>query len=424
MRRNIRIVFGVILMMAVAGLAIGAYDQVKKEKGKTKEDLYADVELFADAVSIIRSDYVEEVESKKLVHGALKGMLGSLDDFSDFLEPEEFKEIQLETKGEFGGIGIEISVRGGVLTVIAPLAGTPADAAGIRAGDKIVRINGTTTKDMDIDEAVRMMRGDPGTYLTLTLWREKDDKIFEAKIRRDTIKVHSIKKAAILEDKIGYIKLIEFQENTARDLEEALNTLEKRGMDALILDLRNNPGGLLEAAVAVSEKFLPKDQVIVSIKGRTGGQNAVFTSTGASYHAVAPLVVLVNDGSASASEIVAGAIKDTKRGVLVGTKTFGKGSVQTVIPLKDDSALRLTTASYFTPAGKIIRGQGVSPDVPVELEEKGNREAKAADIFDKIDKKDEKPKAVPESEKVEYDNQLVRAIDLIKGLRAYRGGAK
>lgn len=395
----------------MASLAIGGYEQARKDKSKAKEDLYSQVELFADAISVIRTDYVDETDPKKLIYGALKGMLGSLDDFSEFMEPEEYNQIKIEAKGEFGGVGIEISMREGVITIIAPITGTPAEAAGIKPGDKIIRINGKTTKDMTLEEAIKTMRGEPGTPLTLTIWREKDQKVIDVPMKRAMIKIESIKKAHLVEDKIGYIKLVEFQERTPRDLEEALVKLEKEGMDSFILDLRNNPGGLLETAVTVAEKFLPKDSIIVSIKGRVPEQNVVFKSSGKFPHPDYPIVVLVNEGSASASEIVAGAIQDHRRGVILGMKTFGKGSVQTVLPLKDGSALRLTTALYFTPSGRIIRNQGVIPDVVVEREElkaKNKDKAQAAEIFEKTE------------ENPERDNQLERAIDLMKALKVYR----
>ncbi|MBI5144159.1 MAG: hypothetical protein HZA30_03725, partial [Candidatus Omnitrophica bacterium] len=267
---------------------------------------------------------------------------------------------------------------------------------------------------------VKMMRGEPRTIVTLTIWREKDEKILDVPIKRDIIKIHSIKKAAILEEKIGYIRLVEFQEKTPRDLEEALKKLEAEGMDSLILDLRNNPGGLLDVAASVAEKFLPKDATIVSIKSRTPTQNAVFKARGDFSRPSFPMIVLVNEGSASGSEIVAGAIQDNKRGIILGTKTFGKASVQTVIPLRDGSALRLTSASYFTPNGKMIRNQGIVPDVVVEKEEMRNR-AEKADIFKTLDKKiEETREKTLKKDEIERDNQLERALDLMKALKVYK----
>lgn len=424
MKRRIKVLFFIAMLISLSSIATGGYEEIKKDKlVRSKEDLYAQVELFSDAISIIRSDYVDEVESKKLIYGAMKGMLASLDDFSSFLEPDEYKEIRLETKGEFGGIGIEISMKDGIITIVAPMAGTPAESAGLRAGDKIVRIDGKITKKMSLNDAVKMMRGDPRTMVTLTIWREKEERILDIAVKRDIIKIKSIKRASLIEEKIGYIKLVEFQENTPRDLEETLKRLETEGMDSLILDLRNNPGGLLDAAASVAEKFLPKDVTIVSIKSRTPSQNVVFKSKGIFQYRSFPMVVLVNEGSASASEIVAGAIQDNKRGIVLGTKTFGKASVQAVIPLKDGSALRLTSASYFTPNGKMIRNQGIIPDVVVEkVETKDKAKAEDVDIFKRLEEKkaDEIPKTVLKREDIERDNQLERAMDLMKALKVYK----
>jgi len=428
MKRKILILTSLVCVLLATSLAIGGYEQAKKEKEKAKEDIYSQVELLAHAISIIKQEYVSAVDAKKLVYGGLSGMLGSLDDFSSFLEPEEHKEMKVEAKGEFGGIGIELALREGVLTVIAPMDGTPADKAGMMAGDKIVKIDGVVTRDIKIDDAIKKMRGDPGTALTLTVWREKEGRIIDLPIKRDIIKLKSIKTAQLLEDKVGYIKLIEFQEKSHQDLEEALKKLEAQGMDALIFDLRNNPGGLLDAAVGVAEKFLPKETLIVSIKSRTEDQNLIFRSDGRSTHPNYPLIILVNGGSASASEIVAGAVQDNKRGIILGTKTFGKGSVQTVIPLKDDSALRLTTATYYTPSGRMISHQGIIPDVAVEREDVVTKPDEKDKLFDNLDI-DEKPmKEPPQDAKIKpeektglkMDTQLLRALDLIKAIKVYK----
>lgn len=423
MSKRIKIIFLIIAVMLISSLTLGGYEAQKDSKVKSKDDLYNQVELFSDAISAIRNDYVDEVDAKKMIYGAMRGMLSSLDDFSQFMDPDEYKEITVEAKGEFGGVGIELTSREGILTIIAPLAGTPADAAGIKSGDKIVRINGKTTKDMTLNDSVKMMRGDPGTQLILTIWREKEDRVFDVTMKRAVIKINSIDGARLIDGKIGYIKLIEFQERAARELETTLKKLESQGMDSLILDLRNNPGGLLDSAIEVCEKFLPKDATIVSTKSRVPSQNMVYKSKGNSQHPDYPIVVLVNEGSASASEIVAGALQDNKRAVILGEKTFGKGSVQTVIPLKDSSALKLTTAAYFTPSGKSIMNEGVIPDVVVEPEDLKEKKESPSDIFKKIDeKKQAKPgeKQPGAKEAIKQDNQLERAIDLLKALKVYR----
>ena len=443
MKKRWIILICAIVVLSFTTLAISAHEKAKPSKKDSKESLYTQVELFSDAVSLIRSEYVDEVDSKKLIYGAMRGMLESLDDFSEFMEPDEYNEIKIETKGEFGGIGVEISARSGILTIVAPIAGTPAESVGLKSGDKILRIDGTVTKGMDMNDAVKKMRGKPGSAVTLTIWREKDDKIFDVSVKRAIIKIKSIKKAEFAEDKIGYIKLVEFQENTPKDLEEALKKLESQGMEGLILDLRNNPGGLLEVSIDVSEKFLPKDQVIVSIKSRNPANNSVFKSSGRSTHPNYPLVLLVNEGSASASEIVSGAIQDNKRGIIVGKKTFGKASVQTVVALKDGSAVRLTTAYYLTPSGKIIKNEGIAPDIVVDKEELPARKAES-DIFERLEESQKpaakekapekrKPAAVEKGKPAEEkkiaaapeepgrDNQLERAIDIIKALKIYKG---
>jgi len=420
--KKFRIAFFIAAVMLVTSLTMGGYEARKDTKSQSKEDLYNQVELFSDAISAVQSEYVHEVDSKKVIYGALRGMLSSLDDFSQFMDQDEYKELTSEAKGEFGGIGVEITLKDGILTVITPMVGTPAELAGIKPGDKIVRINGNTTKDMRLSEAVKVMRGESGTKLTLTIWREKEEKVLDISIKRAKIKINSIKDAYLIDGKIGYIRLVEFQEKCASELESALKKLEGEGMNSLILDLRNNPGGLFEVAIDVSEKFIPKGAVIVSTRSRNSIQDVIYRSKGVLTHPQYPMIVLVNEGSASASEIVTGAIQDNKRGVILGAKTFGKGSVQTVIPLKDNSALRLTTASYFTPSGKSISNNGVVPDVTVEAEDLKEREVPSSDIFGKIDdgKGSKGALRLPRpKEVVERDNQLQRAIDLMKAIKVY-----
>lgn len=420
--RRLKILFLAALLILIAGFALGGFEKGAPDKSKSKDNIYNQVELFADAVSVIRSDYVDEADSKKLIYGAMKGMLSSLDDFSQFMEPDEFNEIKAETKGEFGGVGIEISLKDGILTVITPLVGTPAEEAGVKPGDKIVKIDDKVTKNITLQEAVKKMRGKPGTMVKLTIWREKERKILEIPIKRDTIKIKSIRRAELIADKIGYIKLVEFQEKTTRDLEEALKRLESQGMDSLILDLRNNPGGLLDGAVEVSEQFILKDKMIVFIKSRNKEQNMEFKSSGKYTHPDYPVIVMVNEGSASASEIVAGAIQDNKRGIILGEKTYGKASVQTVIPLKDGSALRLTTALYYTPSGKLIKGEGIIPDVVVE-KEGAVKKSEDVDAFEKLEESEAPPSKKTDKEQrgAEKDNQLEMAINLMKTIKIYKG---
>lgn len=399
------------VVLAFASLSISGIER------KTKDELYQKVELFSDALVIISSDYVEEVNFKDLIYGALKGMLSSLDAHSQFMDPDTHKELKVETEGKFGGLGIEITIKDGLLTVVTPIEDTPAWKAGLKAQDRIVKINNELTRDITLTEAVKKLRGKPGEPVNITVLRESEKKILEFKIVRDIIKIKDIKEARILEENIAYIRLVEFRENTPQDLDVALKNLQKEGMQALILDLRNNPGGLLDVAVKVTEKFIQKGKLIVFTKGRKERQNLEFFSRENLPLLDLPMVVLINAGSASGSEIVAGCLKDYQRAIIIGEKSFGKGSVQTVIPLSDGSALRLTTSKYFTPKGYQIHEKGVVPDIAVE---EGRIELKKPeDIFEELEKEEEQDQ---EEEKLDYksDNQLMRAVDVLKAIRIYK----
>ena len=399
-------------------LTLRAGDSSSKQEGIDRAELYNQIQLFSDAIALIHTSYVDEVEPKTLIYGALSGMLKALDPYSQFMDPDTYREMRVETAGKFGGLGIEISIRDSLLTIITPIEGTPAYETGLKAGDKIVRINGESTRDITLIEAVKKLRGKPGTTVDLTILREKEKKLLDFAITRDIIKITSVKKAEVIESGIGYVRLIEFQEGTDKELEKALNKLESEGINSLILDLRNNPGGLLSSAVTIADKFLQKGKSIVTTKGRKENQKLEFRSrrenTGRDY----PLVVIVNGGSASAAEIVAGAIQDNKRGLIVGTKTFGKGSVQTVVSLADGSALRITTAKYFTPSGKSIVNNGIQPDITVEQKEFIITErVDIENVFKNLEKKDFK---VAMEKVTPYDHQLSTAIGIIKGIIAYR----
>lgn len=329
------------------------------------EDTYEKLKVFTEILSLVQSNYVEEVNSRDLIYGAVKGMLETLDPHSAFMPPEAFREMQVETQGSFGGLGIEITVKDRMLTVVAPIDGTPADRAGIQPGDRIVKIEGQPTKDMTLMDAVRKLRGPKGSKVTISILRGTSLEPMDITLVREVIEVHSVR-SKDLGDGIYYVRVTSFQEKTSKDLEKALEQAQKAGDTALILDLRNDPGGLLNQAVAVSDMFLDKGQLIVYTQGRIKNQDLRFTAEHSNGLPKWPMVVLVNGGSASASEIVAGALQDWKRAVILGTKTFGKGSVQTVIPLSDGSGLRLTTAKYFTPRGRSIHGTGIMPDIVVE----------------------------------------------------------
>ena len=388
-------------MIFICSAQVGAKEMdVSGAGGNTYERL----KVFSEILSLIESSYVEPVESKTLVEGAIRGMVKALDPHTSYLPPEAFREMKVETSGKFGGLGIEISLRNGVLTVISPIEGTPAFNAGIQAGDKIIKIEGNSTLDMTLTDAVSQMRGEIGTSANITIFREGLEKPLEVQIVRAIIKVQNIKKK-IYNGDIGYIKIRSFSKATSADLDKALAALEVKGIHKLILDVRNNPGGLLNQAVEVSDRFLDEENLIVYTKGRSEDQNMRFTTHDTGRRVSYPMIVLVNGGSASASEIVAGALQDLGRAVIVGTPTFGKGSVQTIIPLSDGSALRLTTARYYTPSGRVIQGNGVVPDIIVEREKRG-----AAST----EKDDDVKKETAEKERI---RRFLREKDLKKHLK-------
>ncbi len=418
-----------VLGLAVLALLGACSVGVSQITASNKKDLYSQVELFSYALTTIQSDYVDEKTPQALIYGALKGMLSSLDPHSQFMDPDEYKDLKTETEGKFGGLGIEISIKDDLLTVISPVEDSPAWRAGIKAGDRIVKIGHEVTRDMSLDDAVKKLRGDPGSKVTITILRESDDSVQDFVITREIIHVEDIKDPHIIDDHIGYVRLTEFRENSYSELHQALEKLKAQGADSLILDLRNNPGGLLDVAIKISEDFLPAGKTIVSTKGRHSSEDYIAKSQNNSRVFLDwPMVVMINEGSASGSEIVAGALRDNKRAVLVGVKSFGKGSVQSVIPLPDGSGLRLTTARYFTPSGVCINGIGITPDVVIE--EKAHKEDDGSDeknvskknnedletIFANLEHKDDKNKI---NKKEQADLQLQSAINVIKGIKIY-----
>ncbi len=325
-------------------------------------DFYQNIEVFTEVLRQIEKNYVEPQDSKKLIYGAIKGMVQSLDPHSSFLTKDEHKELLIETRGSFSGIGIEITIRDNIITVVSPIEGTPAYNAGIQAGDKIIRIDNNPSTEMTLIDAVKLIRGPKGTDVKLTIRREGAGKPLEFTITRDVIPLISVRNY-LLTPKIGYIRISNFQSKTTDDLASALEKLEKnRKLKGLILDLRNNPGGLLTQAIKVSDLFLDSG-LIVSTKGRDPSQDIEVSAHKNENERNYPIIVLVNGGSASAAEIVAGALQDNKKALILGTKTFGKGSVQTILPLSDGSGLRLTTAKYYTPSGRSIQLSGISPDI-------------------------------------------------------------
>lgn len=410
MRKKIFIGFLLIVLVF-----IGTRISFSDNKNKNSDALYKQVELFSDTLAIIQKEYVGDTKPKDLIYGSLKGMLSSLDPHSQFMDPDTYNELKVDTEGKFGGLGIEITIKDGLLTIITPIEDTPAWKAGIKAGDHIVKINDALTREMTLTEAVKKMRGRPGETVNLTILRDSESKLLDFKITRAVIKIEAIKYVRILEDGIGYIRLIEFRENTLQEFNNALSSLAKQGMQGLIIDLRNNPGGLLDVAVKITGRFIAPNKMIVNTKGRHKEQNLEFYSDAKNALLDLPMVILINEGSASGSEIMAGALQDYKRAIIVGTKSFGKGSVQTVIPLGDGSALRLTTSHYFTPSGKIINGKGVTPDILVE-------ENKETDILKDQDIKVKKPEIKPPGEVFNYkdDVQLMRALNTLRAIVIYK----
>ncbi|MSP41139.1 MAG: S41 family peptidase [Deltaproteobacteria bacterium] len=431
---------GTPLLVLVLGMAVGFFLSsrwVPNVAAVGRQD-YESLEAFSNILSIVKKNYVEDVETKNLVNGAINGMLSSLDPHSAYLTPQLYKDLQSDTQGRFGGLGIEITVKGGILTVVSPIEDTPAFKAGIKPGDQIFKIENEFTKDMSLVDAVKKMRGLKGTKINLTVRREGANDLLDFTLVRDVIRVQSVKSRA-LEPGYAYLRLAQFQERSDRDLQRALEKLagEKGGVKGLVLDLRNNPGGLLTQAVRVSDMFLDSG-LIVYTEGRIEAQKQKYFAQKDGTWMDFPIVVLVDGGSASASEIVAGALQDHGRAVVLGTKTFGKGSVQTILPLDDNSALRLTTARYFTPKGRSIQATGIVPDIIVEavapqegkVEEKkraGLREEnlpghlqnpqKESSAQEQIDR--EKEKQIPASgptgdETIDNDQQLKRALDLLK----------
>jgi carboxyl-terminal processing protease len=425
----------VVVVLVSASFLIGAG---MAKRVLARGDDYENLRVFTEVLSLVQSNYVEDVDSKKLIDGAIKGMLRTLDPHTSYMPPEVYKEMQVETEGQFGGLGIEITVRDDQLTVVSPIEDTPAFRAGLKAGDRILKIDGEPTKDLTLLDAVRKMRGPRGTSVTITIMRDDFDAPKDFTITRDVIKIHSVS-ARKLEGDIGYVRLRNFHKTTVEELEEALHELEEQKITGLVLDLRNNPGGLLNQAVEVVDRFVGKDQLIVYTQGRIRNQNMRFTSKGDRPHLDYPLVILVNGGSASASEIVAGALQDLGRAIVLGTQTFGKGSVQTIIPLSDGSGLRLTTARYYTPKGYLIQGKGITPDIKVENKPVEKAEAPQAtrrqvrekdlpNALDKEkDKEDQEGKSEPqdaESRPIVFgsneDLQLQRAVELLKGWTIFK----
>lgn len=416
------ICLGVLILLGLYDSKVSALD-----KG-----IYKEIKIFNEVFDMVKKNYVDEVDSSTLIRGAINGMIRSLDPHSSFMTPDLYKELEVETQGQFGGIGIEITILKEVLTVVSPIEDTPAFNAGVKSGDQIIKIDGKSTKDITIMEAVKKLRGPRDTKVTITIMRENMSKPKDIVLTRAIIQIKSVK-SKILEDNIGYIRIASFHERTTDDLRKALREFSEKlqSMKGLVLDLRNDPGGLLIQAIEVSDMFL-KSGIIVSTRGRTKNMETKAMARNDGNEITCPIVVLVNEGTASAAEIVAGALQDNGRALIIGTQTFGKASVQTVIALEDGSALKLTTARYYTPKGRSIQAEGIKPDIVVKY----SRPAEDADNNnllreDRLREKDLKGHIKPANEDgtkldesqvkdakdpfdLSHDNQLKTAVDILK----------
>jgi len=406
MRKIVREKQMILVLLAAVLVSMWA-GAVMAKRSPSQGGVYENLKVFTEALSYVESNYVEEVEPDKVIQGAIRGMLKTLDPHSSYMPPDVYREMQVETEGRFGGLGIEITMRDDVLTVVSPIEGTPAFRAGIQPGDQIIKVDGESTKEMSLVDAVKKLRGPEGSSVTVSIFRQGFTEPKDFTLSRALIQIKSVRWTKLQND-VGYVKLRSFHKTTEEELEEALQDLGEQHIKTLILDLRNNPGGLLEQAIAVSNVFLDGGQLIVYTKGRLPNQNMKGFSKSEGFHVSYPMAVMINGGSASASEIVAGALQDLHRATLIGTQSFGKGSVQTIIPLSDGSGLRLTTAKYYTPKGGEIHGKGITPDIIVEKpQEAENQEG------DQKTSRNRRNSELP-GDDLSDDPQLQKAVDFLK----------
>ncbi len=432
--------FSLLPTILLSGLlALPAARAQVDDDSDQRRQTYQSLEVFSNVLTLLQQHYVEEIDTGDVLEGAIRGMLMSLDPHSSYLKPEDFKELQEETRGSFSGIGIEITIRDGRLTIVSPIEGTPAFEKGLEAGDQIIAIDGEPTKNMTLMDAVKKLRGEKGTRVVISVHRTSWQQLHDITIIRDVIPLHSVR-SEMIDDDFAYVRISNFQANTLRDFSSALKKLSgDEPLDGLILDLRNNPGGLLDQAVKVADLFLDRG-VIVSTRGRNPDQTSSFEAESGDDYLDFPIVVLVNGGSASASEIVAGALQDHGRAIIVGTETFGKGSVQSIIPMPNGAGLRLTTAKYYTPSGDSIQATGINPDVVVEfkpfseeeddnktarpsLREKNlpnhfeNEASKSREQSQKETGEKDDAKANGAAKRLRRDNQLRTAYIILKSLK-------
>jgi carboxyl-terminal processing protease len=421
-----RIIYGLVTLLLAANLILGARVYLDSaHAAEQKDSAYSNLELFANVMQKVRTEYVDGTNTTyhDLTYSALKGMVGSLDPHSEFLDPQDYQELEDDTEGQFGGLGLVVETKDGYVTVIAPMDDSPGYRAGIRPGDRVVKIDGKNSEKMPLENAVRLLRGDPGTKVTVTIQRPStgETKVFtvnRAIIITDMVKdINGKKDYPLGPNDIGYVRITEFGDNTSDELQEALDKMKSQGMKGLIIDLRGNPGGLLDEAVNVSQKFLPRGQLIVSTEGRDSRENSTRRAEGHGDELKGePIIILVNFGSASAAEIVTGCMQDLHRAVILGEKTFGKGSVQSIFPLDDGSALKLTTAKYYTPSHRVIHEHGITPDIFVPMTEEQEGALLLKSSIGGLESLDETNRVrVAEIQ----DTQLGRAQDLLKGIILY-----
>jgi carboxyl-terminal processing protease len=439
MRREIRFLPPVLVacgMVALWGAAQGAESAPAiKATGtaapsgveEVSDDPYEAISVFTAALQLIRQDYVdgEQISYRDLTYNALRGMLSALDPHSQFMAPEDFEEMQDDTRDQFGGLGIRVEMRNGVVTIVSPMEDTPGAKAGLMPGDQIIEIDGNTTEKLELSDAVKLLRGKPGDPVILRIFRPGTKEVKKVEVIRAIIRVASVQDASMLDTsltgdfKIGYVRITQFNEPTASDLRKKIDKLMSEGMQGMILDLRNNPGGLLNSAVDVCAEFLPPNELVVYTEGRSASQKRQYrTSRDYKARPFFPVAVLINGGSASASEIVAGALKDLNRAIVVGETSFGKGSVQSVLALSDDSALRLTTAKYYTPGKQVIHGKGITPTIIATMTNEQERAMMGRRNEDYLT--DEQKEQIAKVS----DPQLERGIDALKGVLVYRQSAK
>ncbi len=412
-------IFVAVLAGALGLNLLVGYSVFSREAKKAGVDQgFEKIRVMMQVLQLIRQDYVDErkVQYKTLIYNAIRGMVAGLDPFSSFMPPDAYKNMMESTEGEFGGIGVVVTIRDGYLTVVAPMEGTPGSRAGIRAEDRIIAINGESAKGIDMQEALKRMKGKPGTVVNLTIERPSTGETRKLRIVREVIQVRSVKDAKVLPGGIGYLRITQFNEPTARRLKKALKKLYAKKIHGLVLDLRNNPGGLLDAAVGVCSLFLPPKKLVVFTQGRRPSQRRDYYTdgSGAGFPTL-PMAILVNRGSASAAEITSGCLQDYHRAVLVGERTFGKGTVQNIIELPDHSALRLTVAKYYTPSKRVIHKHGIKPDIVVRLSE--TEEEKLAEYQAAIGEKAKRAVGF-------HDRQLQRAVETLRSYQAYLDAAK